>query len=166
MLAGVEDFLLDGLLDLRAVGVGERLDPAGTLPDLEEPASTSTLTKVAAGSAVSTMTSAFQRVTSMARSWPTLAPSPLRVVLTWSWPDPGPSMYLPSPISMAAGYAASPPLAPGAPARRTDTDQRTPLAAHRIGLAARRAYFLTLLEPRRDNRTLALTRPVGQLLSP
>ena len=34
MLGGVED-LLEGLADLCAVGVGERLDAAGSLPDLE-----------------------------------------------------------------------------------------------------------------------------------
>src|SRR5260221_621680 len=35
VLPGVQDLLADGLLDLRAVGVGERLDAAATLPDLE-----------------------------------------------------------------------------------------------------------------------------------
>src|SRR5258706_7259914 len=35
VLPGVQDLLADGLLDLRAVGVGERLDTAATLPDLE-----------------------------------------------------------------------------------------------------------------------------------
>jgi hypothetical protein len=34
MLGGVED-LLEGLADLCAVGVGERLDAAGSLPDVE-----------------------------------------------------------------------------------------------------------------------------------
>jgi hypothetical protein len=34
VLRGVED-LLEGLVDLRAVGLGERLDTAGCFPDLE-----------------------------------------------------------------------------------------------------------------------------------
>ncbi len=70
-----------------------------------EPASTSTFTEDLAGSAESRVTSACQRVTSMVRSCPAFAPSPVRLVLISSWPDSGPSVYMPSDMSMAAGYA-------------------------------------------------------------
>jgi hypothetical protein len=91
MLGGVED-LLEGLADLCAVGVGERLDAAGSLPDLEgidvdldghrgvrrdggvDPGVT-----MPAGDLDGEIVAA-------------LAPSPVRVVLTRSRPDSGPSL--------------------------------------------------------------------------
>src|SRR5215204_4843424 len=49
----------------------------------------------------------------MVRSWPALAPSPVRVVWTRSRPDSGPSLWAPAML-MASGYAdaRSPPLRP------------------------------------------------------
>jgi hypothetical protein len=112
MLGGVED-LLEGLADLCAVGVGERLDAAGSLPDLEgidvdldghrgvrrdggvDPGVT-----MPAGDLDGEIVAA-------------LAPSPVRVVLTRSRPDSGPSLWAPAML-MASGYAdaRSPPLRP------------------------------------------------------
>jgi hypothetical protein len=54
MLGGVED-LLEGLADLCTVGVGERLDAAGSFPDLEESTSTWMVTEEFTGTAVSTL---------------------------------------------------------------------------------------------------------------
>src|SRR5215204_5763636 len=66
VLAGVED-LLEGLVDL------------------------CTVSNELAGVAGSTVARPCQRVTSMERSWPALAPSPVRVVWTKSRPDSGPN---------------------------------------------------------------------------
>jgi hypothetical protein len=68
MPAGVEDLLLDGRLDLRAVGVSEWLDASVPSRTSRESVWTSTLTDDAGGCAASMMTSARQRVTSIVRS--------------------------------------------------------------------------------------------------
>ena len=54
MLGDVED-LLEGLADLCAVGVGERLDAAGSLPDVEGVDVDLEVTEEFAGTAVSTL---------------------------------------------------------------------------------------------------------------
>ncbi|MFC7639737.1 hypothetical protein ACFQX6_00755 [Streptosporangium lutulentum] len=68
MALGVKDLPPEVLLDLFAVGAGERPDAAGSLTNLEGAASTSTVTEDPAGSARSTVASPCQRVASMVRS--------------------------------------------------------------------------------------------------
>src|SRR5215218_4863984 len=49
----------------------------------------------------------------MVRSWPALAPSPVRAVWTSSRPDSGPSLYAPAmPMASGSAEARSPPLRP------------------------------------------------------
>src|SRR5215218_9068659 len=49
----------------------------------------------------------------MVRSWPALAPSPVRAVWTSSRPDSGPSLYAPAmPMASGSAEARTPPLRP------------------------------------------------------
>ena len=89
VLGGVKD--LQGLVDLGTVSVADGLDSTDSFRTSKESASTSTVTEELASLAGSTVARPCQRVTSMVRSWPALAPSPVRVVWTKSRPDSGPN---------------------------------------------------------------------------